>query len=238
MTPTKDGTSAAVARFRALHASGCFLMPNPWDVGSAIALARLGFPALATTSAGFAFARGRPDAADALARDDVLAHVREIVAATPLPVNADFQSGYANDPEGVAQSVAACVATGCAGLSIEDASGDPAKPLFDAKQALARVRAARAALDAEKSAVVLTARCEAWLVGAPDPKRTALERLVAFADAGADCLYAPGIRTREQIAAVVKAVAPKPVNLLMGWPGEWSVADTSFYREAALWNML
>jgi 2-methylisocitrate lyase-like PEP mutase family enzyme len=218
MTPRDDAPSAAVLRFRELHASGCFLMPNPWDVGSAIALARLGFQALATTSAGFAFARGRPDAADALARDDVLAHVREIVAATPLPVNADFQSGYADDPEEVAASVTACVATGCAGLSIEDASGDPAAPLFDAKEALARVRAARAAIDAAKSAVVLTARCEAWLVGAPDPKRTALERLVAFADAGADCLYAPGVRDFATIGEIVRAVAPRPVNVLVSGP--------------------
>lgn len=219
MPPTPPPDSAAkIFRFRALHGSGCFLLPNPWDVGSAIALARRGFQALATTSAGFAFARGLPDAADALSRDDVLAHVREIVTATTLPVNVDFQSGYARTPEGVAESVTLCAATGCAGLSIEDASGDRHAPLFELAPAVERVRAARAALDAAKSGVVLTARCEAWLVGAPDPKRTALDRLVAFAAAGADCLYAPGVRDPATIAELVRAVAPKPLNVLVSAP--------------------
>jgi 2-methylisocitrate lyase-like PEP mutase family enzyme len=201
-----------------LHAIGTFVLPNPWDVGGAIFLERAGYKAIATTSAGMAFAHGLPDDTWAVPRDLMLAHIAALVAATTLPVNADFQSGYARDVDGVAASVAACVATGCAGLSIEDASGDPAAPLFDARDALARVRAARAAIDAAKSAVVLTARCEAWLVGAPDPTRTALERLVAFADAGADCLYAPGVRDLATIAELVRAVAPKPVNVLVSAP--------------------
>jgi 2-methylisocitrate lyase-like PEP mutase family enzyme len=207
-----------VARFRALHGSGCFLLPNPWDVGSAVALAHCSFQALATTSAGFAFSRGLPDAVDSVPLAEVLAHVRELAAATPLPLNADFQAGYAADAEGVAANVAACVATGCAGLSIEDASGDKARPLFDQSVALQRLRGARAAIDASGSGVVLTARCEAWLVGAPDPKRIALDRLVAFADAGADCLFAPGVRDLATIGEIVRAVAPKPVNVLIGAP--------------------
>jgi len=219
MNPTPPPDPAErIARFRALHGSGCFLLPNPWDAGSAIALARRGFQALATTSAGFAFTRGLPDSADALSRDDVLAHARAIVAATPLPVNVDFQSGYARTPEGVAESVTLCAATGCAGLSLEDASGNPRAPLFELAHAVERIRVARAALDAARSGVVLTARCEAWLVGAPDPKKTALDRLVAFAGAGADCLYAPGVRDSATIAELVRAVAPKPLNVLVGAP--------------------
>jgi 2-methylisocitrate lyase-like PEP mutase family enzyme len=186
-------------------------------VGSAIYLQHLGFAALATTSAGMAFARGLPDSALAIPRDVMLAHVREIVLATKLPVNADFQSGYAHEPEGVAANVALCVATGVAGLSIEDATGDLAAPLYDRALAIERVRAARKAIDATGTGVVLTARCEAWLVGDPDPFRTAVDRLVAFADAGADCLYAPGVHSLDEIAAIVKAVAPRPVNVLVGW---------------------
>jgi 2-methylisocitrate lyase-like PEP mutase family enzyme len=218
--PPSDSADPAgkIARFRALHASGCFLLPNPWDVGSAIALAHRGFQALATTSAGFAFSRGLPDAADALSRADVLAHVREIVAATPLPVNVDFQSGYARDSFGIADSVSRCVAAGCAGFSLEDASGDPRVPLFELPHAVERLRAARITIDATRPGVVLTARCEAWLVGAPNPKRTALDRLVAFADAGADCLYAPGARDPATIAELVRAVAPKPLNVLVSAP--------------------
>ena len=207
------------ATFRALHASGCFVMPNPWDVGSAAILAQLGFPALATTSAGFAFTRGLPDDLWALSKEEVLAHAREIVRATPLPVNVDFQSGYARDAEGVAASVAECVATGAAGLSIEDATGDANAPLYDRAVALERLRAARSAIDASGVPVLLTARCEAWLVGAPDPARVALDRLVAYAEAGADCLFAPGVRDPKDIAAMVKAVAPKPVNVLVSSPG-------------------
>jgi 2-methylisocitrate lyase-like PEP mutase family enzyme len=177
-------------------------------------LQHLGFPALATTSAGFAFSRGLPDAVSALSLEMVLEHIREIVSATTLPVNADFQSGYADEPEGVAANVTRCIATGVAGLSIEDASGKDASPLYEHGLAMERVRAARAAIDASGMPVVLTARCEAWLVGHPDAARVARERLVAFADAGADCLYAPGVRDVAEIASLVKAVAPKPVNFL------------------------
>jgi len=213
-----NGLNSAVAAFRALHESGCFVMPNPWDVGTAIYLRQLGFKALATTSAGFAFTQGLPDEVSAISRDAMLKHIREIVAATPLPVNADFQSGYAHDPEDVAANVTLCVQTGVAGLSIEDATGDKTTPLYERAAAVERIRAARAAIDATGIPVVLTARCEAWLVGDPDPARTALDRLVAFADAGADCLFAPGAREVETIAAIVKAVAPKPVNVLMFAP--------------------
>jgi 2-methylisocitrate lyase-like PEP mutase family enzyme len=209
----------AAAAFRALHESGCFVLPNPWDVGSAIFLERLGFRALATTSAGMAFARGLPDRVWAIPRDAMLAHVRELAAATPLPVNADFQSGYADEPERVAENVALCVATGVAGLSIEDGTGDPAAPLYERALAIERIRAARAAIDASGSGVLLTARCEAFGIGGPDAKRVVLDRLVAFAEAGADCLFAPSVRDPDTIAAIVKAVAPKPVNVLVGAPG-------------------
>ena len=206
---------SAIARFRKLHAAGCFVLPNPWDVGSALYLQHLGFKALATTSAGFAFTRGLQDSVAAVPRDLMLDHVREMAAATSLPVNADFQTGYADEPEGVAANVALCVATGVAGLSIEDASGDGAAPLYDFDLAVERIKAARAAIDAAGIPVLLTARCEAWLVGQTDPLRVALERLVAFADAGADCLYAPGVGEPDEIAAIVKAVSPKPVNVLV-----------------------
>ena len=204
--------------FRALHTSGCFVLPNPWDVGTAIHLQHAGFRALATTSGGFAFARGLPDEAWAIPRDAMLTHVGELVAATTLPVNADFQNGYADDPEGVAANVALCIATGVAGLSIEDATGNRETPLYEARLALERIKAARAAIDASKTKVVLTARCEAWLVSDPTPLRTAVDRLVAFADAGADCLFAPGVRDPESIATLVKAVAPKPLNVLVSAP--------------------
>jgi 2-methylisocitrate lyase-like PEP mutase family enzyme len=218
MNGANSNQSSAIAEFRKLHASGCFLLPNPWDVGSARYLQHLGFKALATTSAGFAFSRGLPDEVQALPRDLMLAHIREIAAATPLPVNADFQSGYADAPEGVAESVALCVATGVAGLSIEDATGDSTAPLYDEELAIDRVRAARAAIDISGVPVVLTARCEAWLIGHPDAARVALRRLVAFAAAGADCLYAPGVKDLDEIAKIVKAVAPKPVNVLVSAP--------------------
>jgi 2-methylisocitrate lyase-like PEP mutase family enzyme len=210
--------SPAVHAFRALHASGCFVIPNPWDVGTAVVLGRLGFKALATTSAGMAFARGLPDTVAAVPRDVMLAHVREVVTATSLPVNADFQAGYGRDADEVGANVALCVATGVAGLSIEDASGDRAVPLYERGAAVARVRAARTAIDASGTGVLLTARCEAWLVGDAEPLATALDRLVAYADAGADCLYAPGVRDAEQIATLVRAVAPRPVNVLMSGP--------------------
>jgi 2-methylisocitrate lyase-like PEP mutase family enzyme len=210
---------SAIAAFRALHESGCFVLPNPWDVGSAVALASLGFPALATSSAGFAFTRGLPDSPTSVPKTLMLAHIREIAAATPLPVNADFQAGYAPDPEGVAANVTQCLQTGVAGLSIEDLSSDLAAPLFPRAEAIERVRAAREAIDESGLGVVLTARCEAWLVGHPEPARTALDRLTAFAEAGADCLYAPGVRDPATIAALVKAVAPRPLNVLLSSPG-------------------
>ena len=209
---------SAIAAFRDLHASGCFVLPNPWDPGTAVALAHLGFHALATTSAGFAFSRGLPDSVDAIPRDLMLAHIRDVVAATPLPVNADFQTGYADDPDGVAANVASCVATGVAGLSIEDATGRRDAPLYERGLAVERVRAARSSIDASGLPVILTARCEAWLVGHPDPLRVALDRLVAFAEAGADCLYAPGVTATDEIAAIVGAVAPKPVNVVVTAP--------------------
>jgi len=216
---------SAIARFRELHASGCFVLPNPWDIGSSIYLEQLGFKALATTSAGFAFSHGLADSVTAVPRDLMLDHVREMVAATSLPVNADFQTGYADEPEGVAESVALCVATGVAGLSIEDASetGLPAEgaatskpePLYEFELAVERIKAARAAIDASGIPVVLTGRCEAWLVGVSNPLEESLKRLVAYADAGAECLYAPGVSKPDEIEAIVKAVAPKPVNVLV-----------------------
>lgn len=218
MNNPNETQSSAIAVFRSLHASGCFVLPNPWDVGSAVYLRHLGFKALATTSAGFAFSQGLPDSVLAVPRDLMLAHVRDVVAATPLPVNADFQTGYADEPDGVAANVALCIGTGVAGLSIEDATGESATPLYEFELAVERVRAARAAIDASGIPVVLTARCEAWLVGQTDPARVAIERLVAFAEAGADCLYAPGVREPDDIAAIVKAVAPKPVNVLVSAP--------------------
>ena len=207
--------SSPVARFRALHESGCFVLPNPWDAGTAVYLQHLGFEALATTSAGFAFSRGLPDSVSAVSRGMMLAHISEVVEATPLPVNADFQTGYADEPEGIATNVALCIATGVAGLSIEDATGDSASPLYEHSLAIERIKAARAAIDASGIPVVLTARCEAWLVGHPNPASVAIERLVAFADAGADCLYAPGVHLPDEIKAIVKAVSPKPVNVLV-----------------------
>ena len=218
MNEAKPDQSTATARFRALHESGCFVLPNPWDVGSAIYLQHLGFQALATSSAGFAVTQGLPDSVSAFPCDLMLAHIREVVEATPLPVNADFQTGYADEPEGVAANVTLCIATGVAGLSIEDAAGDSAKPLYEFDLAVERISAARAAIDASGFPVLLTARCEAWLIGDPDPLRTSLDRLVAFADAGADCLYAPGVRKPAEIAAIVKAVSPKPVNILVSAP--------------------
>lgn len=209
---------AAVAAFRALHGAGCFVLPNPWDIGSARYLATLGFSALATSSAGMAFARGRPDAVGAVSRDATLAHIREIVEATALPVNADFQAGFADAPEDVARNVALCVAAGAAGLSIEDATGDPAGPLYPVELAARRIRAARAAIDTSGVPVVLTARCEAFLVGDPAAAQVARARLVAYAEAGADCLFAPGVRDPDEIAAIVRAVAPLPVNVLMSTP--------------------
>jgi 2-methylisocitrate lyase-like PEP mutase family enzyme len=203
--------AARRAAFRKLHESGCFVIPNPWDSGTGCYLRQLGFQALATTSAGFAFSRGLPDTGWAVPRDLVLKHIAEIVSATDLPVNADFESGYSHDPQGVAANVRLCVETGVAGLSIEDATGDPEKPLYDLPVAVERIQAARASA----SDVLLTGRAECFLVGRPEPLREAIRRLQAYAEAGADVLYAPGVRERADIQAIVAAVRPKPVNVLM-----------------------
>jgi 2-methylisocitrate lyase-like PEP mutase family enzyme len=208
-----------IQRFRELHESGCFVIPNPWDPGSAVYLHKLGFKALATTSSGFAFSRGMPDDIRYVRRDTVLKHFAEIANATPLPVNGDFQNGHAGEPEGVAENVALCVATGVAGLSIEDSTGDERKPLYDFDLAIERIKAARKAIDQSGEQVVLTARCEAWLVGDSDPFATSIKRLTAYADAGADCLYAPmAVPNLTEISAIVQAVAPKPVNVLVSRP--------------------
>ncbi len=199
--------------FRQLHAGGCFVIPNPWDVGSARVLASLGFPALATTSSGFAWSMGRAD--NHLSRDEALAHFRAIAECVAVPVNADFEGGFAIDPAGVAANVAAATETGIAGLSIEDSTGDAANPLFDFALAVERVRAARRAIDESGTGILLTGRSEGFIVGRPDLAET-IRRLTAYAEAGADCLYAPGIRTEQDIEAVVKAVWPKPVNVLVG----------------------
>lgn len=204
------------AAFRRLHEGGCFILPNPWDLGSARWLAGAGFPALASTSSGFAWSRGLPDGAARL--DAVLAHLRELCAATPLPVNADFEHGFARDLDGLARNVRACVETGVAGLSVEDATGDRDKPLFDLPEAVERMAAARAAIDATGADVMLVGRAECHLVGHPDPLPESIRRLRAYSEAGADCLYAPGLRDRAAIRAVVEAVAPKPVNVLVGAP--------------------
>jgi 2-methylisocitrate lyase-like PEP mutase family enzyme len=201
--------------FRSLHEGGCFVIPNPWDVGSARYLQHLGFQALATTSAGFAFSRGLPDSDSAVSRDQILAHIAEIAAAVDQPVNADFASGYGIDPQEVEESVTRCVATGVAGLSIEDATGDPSAPLFELPLAAERVRAARQAIDRSGGDVLLTARAECYLVGHPDAFRESVRRLQAYAEAGADVLFAPGVHKPEEIKALVEAVRPKPFNLLV-----------------------
>ncbi|AVO40395.1 isocitrate lyase/PEP mutase family protein [Simplicispira suum] len=201
--------------FRRLHEAHCFVMPNPWDVGSARALEQMGFKALATTSAGFAWSRGRAD--NQITLDQTLEHLREIAAAVALPVNADFEGGFAIEPTQVAANVTLAVATGIAGLSIEDATGDPDHPLYNFELAVARIQAARQAIDETGSGVLLTGRSEGFICGRPDIAET-IRRLQAYAEAGADCLYAPGIHKRDDIAAVVAAVAPKPVNLLINAP--------------------
>jgi 2-methylisocitrate lyase-like PEP mutase family enzyme len=210
------------AEFRRLHEDGCFVIPNPWDVGSARYLQNMGFKALATTSAGFAWSLGSPDGG--VTRDIALRHFAELAAGVDLPLNADFEGGFADAPADVAESVRLCVETGVAGLSIEDFTGDRANPLYSFDLAVARIGAARAAIDKSGGDVLLTGRSEGFIRGKPDLDET-IRRLKAFADAGADCLYAPGISTREQITAVVQAVAPRPVNLLMGAPSELSVKD-------------
>lgn len=210
------------AAFRALHQSGCFVLPNPWDAGSASVLAGLGFKALATTSSGYAWSCARADGQ--MPRDEVLAHMRYMAQATDLPVNADFESGYADTPEGVAESVRLAIETGVAGISIEDSTGDAQAPLREISESVERIAAARATIDAHGGDTLLIGRAENFFVGRADLDDT-LARLQAYADAGADCLYAPGIRTREQIATVVAAVAPKPVNVLIGWDSELTVQD-------------
>ena len=197
--------------FRELHKSGCFVIPNPWNVGSALYLQGLGFKAIASTSSGHAHSQGYADGAQTM--DDVLAHYRELAAATDIPLNADFENGFADDPDGVAINVTKCIATGVSGLSIEDSLQQEAPALYDFDLALARVKAARAAIDKAGGDVVFTARSEGFIRGRPDLEET-IRRLKAFADAGADCLYSPGIRTREQIEATVKAVGGKAINFL------------------------
>ena len=204
------------ATFRQLHDKGCFVLPNPWDAGTARVLQSLGAKALASTSAGYAWSIGRAD--NRVTLEDVLAHLTALCGAVDLPVNADFEGGFAHKAEKVGSNVAAAVKTGVAGLSIEDSTGDAADPLYERAFAVERIKAARAAIDADKSGVLLTGRCEGFLVGQPDLDMV-IDRLGAYSEAGADCLYAPGIKTREQIAAIVKAVHPKPVNLLIGASG-------------------
>jgi 2-methylisocitrate lyase-like PEP mutase family enzyme len=210
---TSIQNASVAAKFRAMHEPECFVLPNPWDIGTAIYLEHLGFKALATTSAGFAFSRGKPDGG--VPRDEMLAHIREIVEATALPVNADFLSGYADEAEDVAANVQLCIDTGVAGLSIEDNTGQADAPLYEKKLAIERIRAARAAIDDSRIDVVLTGRCEAWLVHDRNPFQTALDRLAVYAEAGADCLYAPGVSDPDEIAQIVKTISPKPVNVLV-----------------------
>lgn len=221
MSPTIQEKRAA---FKALHAQGCFLLPNPWDIGSALYLQSLGFKALASTSSGFAWSQGRGDGD--VPRAGVLAHLKALVEATDLPINADFESGHGNDPAAVAESVRMAVATGVAGLSIEDSTGDPGSPLRSLDDAVARLRAARAAIDETGGETLLVGRAENFIAGRPDLPDT-LARLKAYSAAGADCLYAPGIHTREQIVAVVQAVAPKPVNLLIGSASDLTLQDVA-----------
>jgi len=216
MTHVRPSIADKRRAFHKLHEAGCFVIPNPWDVGSARYLQGLKFKALATTSSGFAWSHGHRDGA--MSRDRVLDHLTQIVEATDLPINADFENGFAPDAAGVGESVRLAVATGVAGLSIEDSTGDSSRPLHDIDTAVERIRAARKAIDKAGGGAILVGRAECFLHGKPDIE-FAIQRLKAYANAGADCLYAPGIRTPEHIGAVVAAVAPKPVNLLMGWPG-------------------
>ena len=224
LTSTNNPVSTTEKRevFRRLHESGCFVIPNPWDVGSARYLQILGFKALATTSSGHAWSHGFADGAIPLG--GVLAHLQEIVGASDLPVNADFGNGFALDIAGVEVNVGLAVKTGVAGVSIEDATGNADKPLYDIDTAVSRIRAARTAIDIAGGDTLLVGRAECFLVGHPDLDETIL-RLKLYAEAGADCLYAPGITTKQQIAAVVKAVAPKPVNLLVGSAGRLTMEE-------------
>lgn len=207
--------SEKVEAFRRLHEAGCFVLPNPWDVGSAVALERMGFEALATTSSGHAWTTARAD--NQVPRDQMLEHLRQVAHAVDVPVNADFEGGFADDPEEVAANVKLAVATGVAGLSIEDSTRGTDEPLYTFDLSVERVRAARRAIDESRTGVVLTGRSEGFIVGRPDLEET-IRRLKAYAEAGADCLYAPGIKATEQVSAVVAAVAPRPVNLLVNAP--------------------
>ena len=209
MAATVDRSAA----FRALHEAGCFVIPNPWDVGSARYLEMLGFKALATTSSGFAWTLGRSDTRVTL--EEALGHLRAIAGSVEVPVNADFEGGFAVDPEGVAANVTRAATTGIAGISIEDSTGDEQEPLFPFELAVDRMRAARRAIDASDKRIVLTGRSEGFIAGRPDLAET-IRRLTAYADAGAECLYAPGLRSLDDITAVVRAVAPRPVNVLVG----------------------
>jgi 2-methylisocitrate lyase-like PEP mutase family enzyme len=222
MTHIRPSIADKRRAFHRLHESGCFAIPNPWDVGSARYLQGLGFKALATTSSGFAWSHGHCDGG--MSRDRVLDHLTDMVEATDLPINADFENGFAPDVAGVAESVRLAVESGVAGLSIEDSTGDEARPLYEIDAAVDRIRAARKAIDKAGGDTLLVGRAECFLHGRPDIEHT-VHRLKAYANAGADCLYAPGIRTREHISAVVAGVAPKPVNLLMGWAGELTLPE-------------
>jgi len=227
MLPAKNTPPEIVdakrSTFRHLHESGLFVIPNPWDVGTARYLRSLGFKALATTSSGFAFSHGLPDTDWAVPRDLMLHHIAAIAAVVDIPVNADFESGYAHNPEQVAENVRLCVQTGVAGLSIEDATGDSARPLYEPHLARERIAAAREAIG--NSGVLLTARAECFLMGCPHPLRESINRLEAYAAAGADVLYAPGARTREEIGAIVSAISPKPVNVLVTSSTPLSLAE-------------
>jgi 2-methylisocitrate lyase-like PEP mutase family enzyme len=234
MNPTASQPNSATdftarrAAFRKLHEAGFFVIPNPWDAGTARYLRSLGFKALATTSSGFAFTQGLPDAEWAVPRDAALQHIASIVSAVPdVPINADFESGYAHQPEAVAENVRLCIATGVAGLSIEDATGNPEQPLYDLPLAVARIAAARNAIDASGTGVLLTARAECYLVGYPDPLRESIRRLEAYAEAGADVLYAPGPTRRADIEAIVSTVHPKPVNILLTSSAGLSLTELS-----------
>lgn len=230
MPVTRPSIADKRRAFRKLHESGCFIIPNPWDVGSARYLQSLGFQALASTSSGLAWSQGRPD--NTLPRERVLTHLRELVEATDVPVNADFENGFATDAAGVGESVRLAAQTGVAGLSIEDSTGLAATPLFELADAVSRIRAARRAIDAAGGDTLLVARAECFLVGRPDLEET-IARLRAYANAGADCLYAPGIRTIDEIRTIVDAVKPKPVNLLVASPSELTmqkIADLGVRR--------
>ncbi len=220
MTPNRPSIADKRHTFKQMHETGCFVLPNPWDVGSARYLQSLGFKALATTSSGLAWSLGRPD--NRLPRERVLTHLRTLVDATDVPVNGDFENGFGSNAQGVGESVRLAVATGLAGLSIEDSTGRADAPLFELSEAISRIRAARNAIDACGGDTLLVARAECFVVGRPDLPET-LARLRAYANAGADCLFAPGLRTVEQIRALVDAVHPKPVNILVSSPGELTV---------------